>query len=59
MEFHPNLHVKMVYCKDCNDVIPDAYLQKRGRCRHCHTKKKHGVVDIETCFQGSVILLED
>ncbi len=59
MEFHPNIHAKITYCKECKDVITDSYLEVDGCCRHCHTKKAHGVVDINTCFQGSVITLED
>jgi copper chaperone CopZ len=59
MEFHANLHAKIMHCKECKDTITDAYLTVDGCCRHCHTKKLHGVVDINTCFQGSVITLED
>ena len=59
MEFHANLHAKIMHCKECKDTITDAYLTVDGVCRHCVTKKKYGVVDINTCFQGSVITLED
>ncbi len=59
MVFHANLHARIDNCKECGDVITDAYLAVDGCCRHCHTKKKHGVVDINNCFQGSVIILED
>ena len=59
MAFHANLHARIDSCKEWGDVITDAYLAVDGCCRHCHTKKKHGAVDIKTCFQGSVIILED
>ena len=59
MEFHANLHARIEYCSDCNDVLTDNDRSVEGRCRHCTVKRKHGVVDINTCFQGSVIILED
>jgi len=59
MEFHANLHARVDCCSECGDVLAESYLTRDGCCRHCDTKKKHGVVDIDTCFQGSVITLED
>ena len=59
MEFHANLHARIDRCVDCGDVIPDFDRVTESRCKHCTTKMKHGVVDINTCFQGSVIALED
>tara|TARA_R110002020_G_scaffold255585_1_gene469369 strand:- start:154 stop:333 length:180 start_codon:yes stop_codon:yes gene_type:complete len=59
MEFYANIHARIDYCSDCGDVLPELDRSVQGRCRHCDTKKKHGVVDINTCFQGSVITLED
>ena len=59
MVFHANLHARITHCKECKDTISDAYLVVDGCCRHCATKKKYGVVDINTCHQGSVITMED
>ena len=59
MEFHANLPARIDNGQAGGAVITDAYLAVDGCCRHCHTKKKHGAVDIKTCFQGSVIILED
>ena len=59
MRYHANRHARIAHCIDCDDVIADVHLTKDGRCRHCGTKEKHGVVDINNCFQGSVITLED
>lgn len=59
MAFHANLHARIDHCVDCKQVITQSYLAKDGLCRHCHAKNKHGTVDINTCFQGSVITLED
>ena len=59
MEFHANLHARIEHCSDCGDVLTDNDRTINGRCRHCTVKRKHGVVDINTCFQGSVITLED
>tara|TARA_R100001530_G_C4207685_1_gene126496 strand:+ start:233 stop:469 length:237 start_codon:yes stop_codon:yes gene_type:complete len=50
-------------CEDCGD---DLY-NKNGKfpfeggwiCKHCMIKRQHGVVDPKTCFQGSVITMED
>jgi hypothetical protein len=59
MAFHPNLHARVEHCIDCKQVLTQMYLAKEGRCRHCNAKHTHGVVDIKTCFQGSVITMED
>jgi len=59
MVFHANLHARIENCIDCKQVISQAYLAKDGCCRHCHSKKEYGTVDIETCHQGSVITMED
>ena len=54
-----NYHARVDYCVDCTIAISQSYLAKDGCCRHCYVKRQHGVVDIKTCFQGSVITLED
>ena len=59
MERYDNIHARVENCLDCEKVITQMYLSKDGRCRHCATKNIHGAVDIKTCFQGSIILLED
>ena len=59
MKYHKNLHARVDYCDDCEQAISQSYLAKGGRCRHCHSKKVYGTLDIETCFQGSVITMED
>ena len=48
-------------CVDCNDTIG-----KHGkigadnvRCKHCYNKLQYGVSDINNCFQGSVITLDE
>ncbi len=48
-------------CRDCQKAIPDrrSSSEELDMCRHCYSKKEHGVLDIGTCFQGSVITLED
>ncbi len=47
-------------CKECNmPITTDHYAEDRSYCRHCYTAKKWGKSDIETCYQGSVIMLED
>ena len=50
-------------CKVCNDDLVNKHSKfpyERGWvCKHCKTKLKHGVSDPKTCFQGSVITLED
>tara|TARA_Y100000296_G_C5099946_1_gene219396 strand:+ start:201 stop:413 length:213 start_codon:yes stop_codon:yes gene_type:complete len=50
-------------CEECGDDL----INKNGKfpyklgwiCRHCRTKEKYGASDPKTCFQGSVITLED
>jgi|14BtaG_2_1085337.scaffolds.fasta_scaffold18089_6 hypothetical protein len=59
MEFHANIHANIEHCSDCNDVLTDNDRSVKGRCRHCTVKRKYGVVDINNCFQGSVIIMED
>ena len=47
-------------CKVCDQTIPNRRSSVDiDTCRHCYQKQRHGVVDIKTCFQGSVITLED
>jgi len=51
-------------CKFCdkvlNNVTNSKFPYERGWiCKHCKTKLKHGVSDPKTCFQGSIITLED
>jgi ribosomal protein L37AE/L43A len=50
-------------CVDCGDDLynKQAKFPFEGGwiCKHCKVKKQHGVVDPKTCFQGSVITLED
>ena len=47
-------------CPECKDPIGkwDNIAKDNVHCRHCYTKLKHGVSDLETCFQGSVIILD-
>jgi predicted amidophosphoribosyltransferase len=44
-------------CK-CNIGKWDTLAIDKIHCKHCFTKLKHGVVDINNCFQGSVITLD-
>jgi len=48
-------------CIDCNDTI--GRNGKIGadnvRCKHCYNKMQYGVSDINNCFQGSVITLDE
>ena len=47
-------------CSICKQVIPDRRSSvELDKCRHCYQKERYGVLDIDTCFQGSVITLED
>jgi len=50
-------------CEDCGDDLINKstkYPYKLGWiCKHCKVKKEHGVVDPKTCFQGSVITMDD
>jgi hypothetical protein len=59
MKRYDNIHPRIEHCIDCKQVITQMYLAKEGRCRHCNVKNTYGTVDIKTCFQGSVITLED
>jgi len=47
-------------CKQCNMPIPkDRYAKDRAYCKHCYSEIQWGKSDINTCYQGSVIMLED
>tara|TARA_R100000458_G_scaffold33988_1_gene31321 strand:+ start:409 stop:660 length:252 start_codon:yes stop_codon:yes gene_type:complete len=48
-------------CRKCNKAIPDrrSSSEELDICRHCFSKMEYGVSDPKTCFQGSVITLED
>jgi len=47
-------------CPECKDPLGkwDTVAKDNIHCRHCYTKLKHGVSDLETCFQGSIIILD-
>ena len=47
-------------CNECKDPLGkwDNIAEDKIHCKHCYTKLKHGVVDINNCFQGSVITLD-
>ena len=53
----------LLRCKHCEEDLVNKrskFPYERGRlCRHCKAKLEHGVSDPKTCFQGSVITLED
>ena len=53
----------ILHCQMCGDVLIHncgKFPHKKGWiCRHCKTKSKYGASDPESCFQGSVITLED
>mgnify|MGYP001174871630 CR=1 FL=1 len=48
-------------CIECEDIIGKH--SNTGddnlRCRHCYNKLKYGVSDINNCFQGSVITIDE
>jgi len=48
-------------CLSCEDVLNEKHMRLNNDliCKHCKTKEQFGVVDVTTCFQGSVITLED
>ena len=50
-------------CEECGDDLVNKnrkFPYKLGWiCKHCKTKQEFGVSDPKTCFQGSVITLED
>ena len=47
-------------CPECKDPLGkwDTVAKDNVHCRHCYTKLKHGVSDLETCFKGSVITID-
>ena len=47
-------------CAECNDPLGkwDNVAKDRIHCKHCYTKLKHGVSDINNCFKGSVIIID-
>ena len=47
-------------CAECNDPLGkwDNVAKDRIHCKHCYTKLKHGVSDINNCFKGSVITID-
>ena len=65
---HPYRHVgrgpaQIINCKKCGDDLINKHKKfpfERGWvCLHCHTLLVHGKSDSKTCFQGSVIPMED
>ena len=46
-------------CIDCRVHITKAQRAFDGRCKHCHGLADRGKSDIDDCFQGSVILLDE
>ncbi len=46
-------------CKSCDDALNEKHATNGFFCKHCDTKNKYGISDLQTCFQGSVISLED
>ena len=47
-------------CITCSQIIPDRRSSvDLNKCRHCYSKEKYGVLDINDCHQGSIITLED
>ena len=48
-----------VCCIDCRVQITKAQRAFDGRCKHCNGLVNRGKSDIDNCFQGSVILLDD
>jgi len=47
-------------CIDCKEPIGkhSNMGDDKKRCKHCYNKLKHGVLDINNCFQGSVITID-
>ena len=47
-------------CAECNDPLGkwDNVAKDRIHCKHCYTKLKHGVSDLNNCFKGSVITID-
>lgn len=48
-------------CPECGDLLGkyERLGEDNEHCRHCYTKLKHGSSDINNCFQGSVITLDE
>ena len=47
-------------CKQCDmPISKDHYAEDRRYCKHCYSEMEWGRSDIKTCFQGSVIIMED
>ena len=47
-------------CPECLDPLSkwDKVAEDKIHCKHCYTKLKHGLVDINNCFKGSVITID-
>ena len=47
-------------CPECRETIAkwSTMAADRIHCKHCYVKLKHGVLDINNCFQGSVITID-
>jgi len=47
-------------CPECLDPLSkwDKVAEDKIHCKHCYTKLKHGLVDINNCFKGSVIIID-
>tara|TARA_R110002020_G_scaffold83406_3_gene207588 strand:- start:1299 stop:1487 length:189 start_codon:yes stop_codon:yes gene_type:complete len=50
---------EILRCESCNHVLNEKITLEEKLCRHCQTKEQFGISDLATCFQGSVITLED
>ena len=49
-------------CRECGQRIIKNQWYPNGRedyCRHCYSLLTYGKSDVDKCFQGSVILLDD
>mgnify|MGYP003149801604 CR=1 FL=1 len=47
-------------CIECSmPIVKDRYPVDKRYCKHCYGRMERGGSDIETCFQGSVIIMED
>ena len=47
-------------CPECKETIAkwSTMAEDRIHSKHCYVKIKHGVSDINNCFQGSVITID-
>jgi len=51
---------RLYVCSVCEQIIPNRRSSvELNKCRHCYQKERHGVLDIDTCFQGSIILVDE